>query len=82
VAECGRGTSEDMILKAISRPTFSCYDLSSGATVVFKKLYEKHLHVAYSREDDEIKVVTTFIASVARELVDGKLKSNVWMKIR
>jgi hypothetical protein len=77
-----RDISEDMVLEAISRPTFSYYDLSSGTTVVFRKLHEKHLLVIYSREDDEIKVVTTFITSVARELIDGKLESNVWVKIR
>ena len=77
-----RGISEDMVLKAISKPTFSYYDLSSGTTVVFKKLDEKHLLVVYSREGDEIKVVTTFITSVAQELIDGKLRSNVWVKIR
>lgn len=77
-----RGVSEDMILKAISEPTFSYYDLSVGTTAVFKKLDEKHLLVVYSRKDDEIKVVTTFITSVARELIDRKLKSNVWVRIR
>ena len=77
-----RGISEDVILKAISEPTFSYYDLSSGTTVVFKKLDEKHLLVVYSREEDEIKVVTTFITSVAQEFIDRKLKSNVWVKIR
>jgi len=77
-----RGISEDMILKAVSEPTFSYYDLSSGTTVVFKKLDEKHLLVVYSREGDEIKVVTTFITSVAQELIDAKLRSKVWVKIR
>ncbi|MEM3464075.1 MAG: hypothetical protein QXL91_04345 [Candidatus Bathyarchaeia archaeon] len=34
----GRGVSEDVILKAISEPTLSFYDLSSSAAVVFRKL--------------------------------------------
>lgn len=77
-----RGISEDMILEAISDPTYAYYDLSTGATVVFKKLDEKHLLVVYSREEDKIKVITTFITSVAQELVDRKLKSNVWVRVK
>lgn len=77
-----RGVSEDVILKAISEPTFSFYDLSSGATVVFRKLDGKHLLVVYSREGDEIRVITTFITSAAQELIDWKLKSNVWVKVK
>jgi hypothetical protein len=77
-----RGISEDMILKAIAEPTFSFYDLSSGATAVFKKLDGKHLLVLYSREEDEIRIITTFITSSAEELIDRKLKGNVWVKIK
>jgi len=77
-----RGISEDVILKAISDPTFSFYDLSSGATVVFRKLDGKHLLVVYSREEDEIRVITMFITSNAQELIDRKLKSNMWVKVK
>lgn len=77
-----RGISEDMIVKAVSELTFSYFDLSSGATVVFRKLDGKHLLVVYSREDDEIRVVTTFITSTAQEIIDRKLKDSVWVRIR
>ena len=77
-----RGISEDMILEAISEPTYIYYDLSTGATVVFKKLDEKHLFVVYSREEDEVKVITTFITSVAQEIIDRKLKSSVWVRVK
>jgi hypothetical protein len=77
-----RGISEDMILKAILEPDSIFYDLSRSATVVFRKLNEKHLLVVYSKEENEIKVITTFITSVARELIEKKLKSNVWVMVK
>jgi len=77
-----RGISEDMILEAILEPTYAYYDLSTGAAVVFKKLDEKHLLVVYSREEDEIKVITTFITSVAQEIIDRKLKGSVWVRVK
>ncbi|MEM3617631.1 MAG: DUF4258 domain-containing protein, partial [Candidatus Bathyarchaeia archaeon] len=58
-----RGITETMILEAILQPSQTYYDLSTGTTIVFKKLNKKHLLVAYSKEDSEIKVVTTFITS-------------------
>lgn len=77
-----RGISEDMIMKAISEPTYTYYDLGTGATVVFKGLDERHLLVVYSKEEGEIKVITTFITSTARELIDRKLRSHVWVEIK
>jgi len=38
--------------------------------------------VLYSREEDEIRIITTFITSSAEELIDRKLKGNVWVKIK
>jgi len=76
-----RGISEEDILKAVSEPSFSFYDLSSAAYVVFKKLDGKHLLVVYACEEDEIKVITTFITSTANEIIDAKLRNNVWVKI-
>jgi len=63
-------------------PTYAYYDLSTGATVVFKKLNQKHLLVVYCMEENEIGVVPTFITSSAQELIDKKLKSNVWVKVK
>jgi len=77
-----RGISEDMILEAILEPTYTYYDLSTGATVVFRKLDGKHLLVVYSREENEIRVITTFITSAAQEIIGRKLKSNVWVKVK
>ena len=77
-----RSISEDVILKAMSEPTFSFYDLSSAAYVVFRKLDGKHLLVVYACEEDEIRVITTFITSSAQDIIEGKLKSNVWVKIK
>jgi hypothetical protein len=77
-----RRISEDVILKAISEPTFSFYDLSSSAYVVFRKLNGKHLLVVYAFEEDTIRVITTFITSSAQDIVEGKLKNNVWVKIK
>jgi hypothetical protein len=58
------------------------YDLSTGTTIVFKKLNGKRLLVAYSREDKEIKIVTTFITSNAQEIIGRKLESRTWVKIK
>lgn len=77
-----RGITEDMVLEAILRPSRTYYDLSTGATIAFKKLNGKHLLVAYSIADKEIKIVTTFITSTALEVIDRKLKSKTWVKIK
>lgn len=77
-----RSINEDIILQAISEPTFSFYDLSSSAYVVFRKLNGKHLLVVYAFEEDTIKVITTFITSSAQDIFEGKLKKNVWVKIK
>lgn len=77
-----RGISEESILQAVMEPSFSFYDLSSAAYVAFKKLDGKHLLVAYTSEGDDIRVITTFITSSAQEIIDNKLKSNVWVKIK
>jgi hypothetical protein len=77
-----RGITEKMIFEAILRPSQTYYDLSTGTTIVFKKLNRKHLLVAYSREDKEIKIVTTFITSNAQEIIGRKLESRTWVKIR
>jgi len=77
-----RSITEDMILEAILQPSQTYYDLSTGTTIVFKKLNEKHLLVAYFKEDKEIKIVTTFITSNAQEIIDRKLKSKTWVKVK
>ncbi|MGB9683474.1 MAG: DUF4258 domain-containing protein [Candidatus Bathyarchaeales archaeon] len=77
-----RGITENMILEAISQPSQTYYDLSTGTTIVFKKLNKKHLLVAYSKEDSEIKIVTTFITSDAQEIISRKLEGKTWVKIR
>jgi len=77
-----RGITEDMIQTALSMPTYTYYDLGTGATVIFKKLDAKHLLVVYSTEDNQTKVITTFITSVAQELIDRKLKSNAWVRVK
>jgi Domain of unknown function (DUF4258) len=77
-----RGVSDASILKAISEPTYSFYDLTSSAFIVFRKLDGKHLLVVYAMEQNEIKVITTFITSTATEIIEGKLKGNVWVKVK
>ena len=77
-----RNISEAVILKAISEPSFSFYDLSSAAYVVFRKLNGKDLLVVYAFEENTFRVITTFITSSAQEIIDGKLKNNVWVKIK
>jgi hypothetical protein len=77
-----RGITENMILEAILQPSQTYYYLSTGTTIVFKKLNKKHLLVTYSKEDSEIKVVTTFITSNAQEITRRKLESRTWVKIK
>ncbi|MCL4430284.1 MAG: DUF4258 domain-containing protein [Chloroflexi bacterium] len=77
-----RGISEAQILQAVSKPTFSFYDLSSAAYVAFKRLNGKHLLVVYAPEGNEIRVITTFITSSAQEIMDSKLKNGAWVKIK
>lgn len=77
-----RGISENVILDAILEPSLSFYDLSSAAYVAFKKLNGKHLLVVYACEEDQERVITTFITSSAQEIIESKLKSNVWVKIK
>jgi hypothetical protein len=77
-----RGISETQILQAISKPTFSFYDLSSAANIAFKRLNGKHLLVIYASEGKEIRVITTFITSSAQEIMDSKLNSGIWVKIK
>jgi hypothetical protein len=38
--------------------------------------------VAYSKEDKEIKIVTTFITSNALVIIDRKLRSRTWVRIK
>ena len=77
-----RGISENLIFKAVSKPSLSFYDLTSAAYVAFKKLDGKHLLVVYACEEKEIRVITTFITSSTQEIIEGKLKSNSWVKIK
>jgi hypothetical protein len=53
-----RSISENVISKAVSEPSFSFYDLTSAAHVVFKKLNGKHLLVVYACEENEIRVIS------------------------
>jgi len=75
-----RGITEEMILEAMLQPSQTYYDLGTGTTIVFKKLNGKHLLVADSREDKEIKIVTTFITSNAQEIIGRKLESRIWVE--
>ena len=77
-----RGISETAILQAISDPFCSFYDLSSAAYVVFKKHDGKHLLVVYTDDGNEVKVITTFITSSAQEIINSKLKTNIWVTIK
>ena len=36
----------------------------------------------YAFEEDTFRVITTFITSSAQDIVEGKLKNNVWVKIK
>ncbi|MEM2971320.1 MAG: DUF4258 domain-containing protein [Candidatus Bathyarchaeia archaeon] len=77
-----RGITESIILEAILQPSQTYYDLSTGATIAFKRLNKKYLLVAYSKENSEIKIVTTFITSNAKEIISRKLESKTWVKIK
>jgi hypothetical protein len=50
--------------------------------VASKKLNGQQLLVVYASEGDEVRVITTFITSSAQEIIDSKLKGNVWVKIK
>jgi len=77
-----RGITEKMIVEAISKPSQTYYDLTTGTTITFKKLNKKHLLVAYSKENNETKIVTTFITSNPQEIINRKLKTRTWVKIK
>jgi hypothetical protein len=77
-----RGITEKAIALAVLKPTSLFYDLTSSANVAFKKLNGQQLLVVYAPDGDEIKVITTFITSSAQEIIDSKLKANVWVKIK
>lgn len=77
-----REISEKLISEAIFSPSQSFYDLSSSAYAVFKRLNGKNLLVVYTSEGNDVKVITTFITSAAQEIINSKLKNNVWVKIK
>jgi len=77
-----RGITEKMILDTVLRSSQTFYDLSTDTTIAFKELDEKHLLVAYSKENNEIKIVTTFITSNAQEIISRKLQDRTWVKIK
>ena len=77
-----RGINEKAIIHAVMEPTSTFYDLTSAAYVAFKKLNGHQLLVVYDSEGDEVRVITTFITSSAQEIIDNKLKTNVWVKIK
>jgi hypothetical protein len=69
-------------MQAVYKPTSSFYDLTSSAYGAFKRLNGQQILVVYASEGDEIRVITTFITSSAQEIIDSKLKANVWVKIK
>jgi hypothetical protein len=77
-----RGITEKAIMQVVLEPASVFYDLSSAAYVAFKKLNGQQLLVVYVSEGDEVRVITTFITSSAQEIIDSKLKANMWVKIR
>jgi hypothetical protein len=77
-----RGITEKSIMQAVNEPTSIFYDLSSTAYVAFKKLNGQQLLVVYASDGDEVRVITTFITSSAQQIIDTKLKANMWVKIK
>jgi len=65
-----RCITENMILEAISHPSQTYYDLTTGTTTVFKRLEIK------------IKIVTTFIASNTQEVTSKELEGRRWVKVK
>jgi uncharacterized protein YuzE len=63
-----------MLLEAVYRLSQTYYDITTGTTIVFKKLDKKHLLVAYSKEDREIKIVTMFILYI--KFRDAEIKDT------
>jgi len=77
-----RGISEDMILETILHPSQVYYDLRTGATIAIKGLNRRYILVAYVREDDEIKVITTFITSEIQEIIRRKIDGGKWVRVK
>jgi hypothetical protein len=77
-----RGITEKSIMQAVQDPTSLFYDVTSVGYVAFKKLNGQQLLVVYASEGDQVRVITTFITSSAQEIIDSKLKGNVWVKIK
>ncbi len=77
-----RGISEKAILQAIIKPSYSFYDLSSAAYVVFQKLDGQYLLVVYTDDNGEFKIITTFITSSAQEIINSKLKTSIWVEMK
>lgn len=77
-----RGISEDTILKAVLNPSQMYYDLSTRAVIVIRELDGQHILVAYTKEDDEIKVITTFITSEVQEIIRRKLDGGRWVRVK
>jgi len=77
-----RSITKDLIQKALSKPSSSFYDLRSATHVALKKLDGQHLLVVYVRQAAEIRIITTFITSNAKEIIEAKVKSNVWVKVK
>ena len=69
------------IFEALRNPSRSFYDLSSSAYEVFKKLDGNQLLVVYAQEANDIRIIPTFITSVAQEIINNKLNNNVWVEI-
>jgi ribosomal protein L7Ae-like RNA K-turn-binding protein len=63
-----RGISEDMVVDALMAPSLKYIDIVNGTTVLFKRLNRGHLMMIYIVEDDEIKLVTTFITDAAERI--------------
>ena len=76
-----RKITKKSIFEALRNPSRSFYDLSSSAYIVFKKLDGNQLLVVYAQEANDIRIITTFITSVAQEIINNKLNNNVWVEI-
>lgn len=77
-----RSITEESIMQAVQDPTSLFYDVTSVGYVAFKRLNGQQLLVIYASEGDQVRVITTFITSSAQEIIDSKLKGNVWVKIK
>jgi len=55
---------------------------SPKSKLFFSTAFYSNNRPCYNSGAAEIRIVTTFITSNAKEIIEGKLKSNAWVKVK